>query len=280
MTGASPSDGGSAPHAPRDLTCNACSFNLVGLPRDALCPECGAPIARSLAGGGLANDAPSYLNALRRGCNLLVVATIVRGVSLVATFALLAALAELSPAAMTRAPWLFDVFGVPTLLITLFATWTFTTPHPRLSRDERWWSSRRLARSAMACELALVLTRLILAQFGVTAQFTPGMSTAGYVQSGIAGLVYVGVQAAWIVGFLATLRYAARVASRIPDDALRRSAMRLQWLLPLLSVVGIAIFLLGPIAALVLFGRHFRRLSRRIAEVLNPHSASTYPARP
>jgi hypothetical protein len=267
--------------APRGIACNGCAFNLAGLPRSGRCPECGTPIALSLAGGGIANDADDYVRTLRRGCSLLVVATAVRGASIVGTFGLLGALSSLNAAAMAKAPWLFDVFGVPSLLVTLWATWVFTTPHPRLALGERWWSARRVARWAMGCEFAFVLVRLILAQFGVLAQFTPGMSLSGYVQSSIAGLVYLGVQVSWLLGFFAILRYSGLVAARIPDDALRRGAARLQWLLPLLATVAVAIFMLGPAAALVLFGRHFQRLSRRIEQArAAPHAADAFSYHP
>jgi hypothetical protein len=73
-TGATGPDGGrplgsAAAHrlATQDVPCLRCGYNLRGLKIDGLCPECGAPIARSLHGNLLGYSAPEYVAKLQAG---------------------------------------------------------------------------------------------------------------------------------------------------------------------------------------------------------------------
>ena len=80
VTGHSKSDGPSPANLieptrsiiPADRACIRCSYNLRGLPTSALCPECGTPVEQSLRGHFLAFAAPEYLDALRRGLDLIL----------------------------------------------------------------------------------------------------------------------------------------------------------------------------------------------------------------
>ena len=57
-----------------DRPCLACGYNLRSLPTTGKCPECGAPVERSLRGVLLRYSSPTYLARLRRGILLVEVA--------------------------------------------------------------------------------------------------------------------------------------------------------------------------------------------------------------
>src|SRR4051794_11063247 len=56
-----------------DLPCLGCGYNLRGLRGEGQCPECGLPVAESIAGDGLVVGTTRRLGRLRRGAGLGVV---------------------------------------------------------------------------------------------------------------------------------------------------------------------------------------------------------------
>jgi hypothetical protein len=62
----------------RDLFCFACGYNLRGLSSEGSCPECAAPVSKSVQGETLAAAAdPRWLRRLRIGIVLLLLAPLV-----------------------------------------------------------------------------------------------------------------------------------------------------------------------------------------------------------
>src|SRR5687768_11394978 len=73
------------PELDRDVPCAKCGYNLRGLTRDRLCPECAEPVAGSVirdevahAGGvvPLVEADPRWLRGLAFGCGLIVLAAL------------------------------------------------------------------------------------------------------------------------------------------------------------------------------------------------------------
>ena len=56
------------------ISCTRCGYDLRGLPRDALCPECGTPLVQSLYGEYLRHRPVTWLRSLLRGAALVLVA--------------------------------------------------------------------------------------------------------------------------------------------------------------------------------------------------------------
>jgi hypothetical protein len=54
------------------LLCNRWGYDLVGLPADGACPECGLAIRESARGEMLKNSSPAYLRRLHWGAAVMV----------------------------------------------------------------------------------------------------------------------------------------------------------------------------------------------------------------
>ena len=61
-----------------DRACVRCGYNLRGLPRAGVCPECSTPVADSLRTKILKYSSPEYLAKLHRGVFLVQTAIIIQ----------------------------------------------------------------------------------------------------------------------------------------------------------------------------------------------------------
>lgn len=59
-----------------DLPCSGCGYNLRTLGRDALCPECALPVAKSLDGAHLESADPMWLRRQMWGLRLLITSSV------------------------------------------------------------------------------------------------------------------------------------------------------------------------------------------------------------
>lgn len=117
----------------RDLTCHHCGYNLTGLQSDHRCPECGAPIAVSLAENTIVVTDPYWVKRISRGAKLMIEVPMATGLPF-----LLFGLVWLVPEKYRRIPALIALGIVGLSLMIAFAAavfgiWLFTTPHPRIS---------------------------------------------------------------------------------------------------------------------------------------------------
>ena len=82
------------------LPCVGCGYDLVGLPEDGLCPECGVAIGRSISGDHLLASASEHRRLLARGARCAHVGAIVGWAALAA-----AAVAYALSASIPLASW-------------------------------------------------------------------------------------------------------------------------------------------------------------------------------
>lgn len=266
-----------------DRPCLRCGYNLRNLAVEGVCPECGAPVARSLRGNLLEFSDRAYVADLRRGCTLVeigLVADMLGGLAvIVLTVVLLVRQGSIisgSPAPPSLGSLSMEQFGrmvdAVSSLIAIFGWWLITTPDPGIVGPDMDVRARRVLRV-----LLVVSAASAAASLGIT--FIPGMGSKAFSIVGlgnssfspallaatIVGLTTVLVRAA---SFFAKILYLKHLAARIPDGSLLSVCKVYIWLIPLLSTVGYALFCIGPLIANVLFLMHVNRYRTELGRIL------------
>jgi hypothetical protein len=200
-----------------DKTCRRCGYNLRGLSADGRCPECGTAVAISLEGDLLRYAAPRWVERLGRGSRFILnglsaalLFAIATGILNTATFGGPTGTKSLAIEALTA---ICEVALLIGLVAAYCGTWMMTAPDPTRAGEDRYATSRKLVRIALLIGLANVAV-----QEGLAAISAP--SAVDTLMSLIDTLANV----AALVGWLAYLRYLAKLALRIPDEGLSKRA--------------------------------------------------------
>lgn len=234
--------------------CIGCGYDLAGLPREGLCPECGAPVAQAYAPDLLENRSVGYLLQLRSGLTMVVTGILCNiGLMLIAVAIGAASRFGSSLPGGAASAWgtsvqlITQLLGLGLSVLVLLGWWKITTPDPSRIGAGLDVKPRQIIRVAVVVQVATSLVGLlpIAAEMGSP----PAAIPLAFATMGI-GLVGT---AAWITQFFAAMLYLQWLARRVPDDKLHADTKRFMWLGPLLYVVGCVLLGLGPIVALVLY---------------------------
>ena len=214
-----------------DLPCRGCGYNLRGLDESGLCPECSAPVGRSVTGDLLRFADPQWVERLVTGLGWAIVgilAGIVTNVLVTVTFQFL-----IGAAIMRGGTPSGFVFGIPavlsfiTSLMTVYGVWLATTPEPSAIESEPPFSARRLTRWCYVAQLAAgPLQAMGYARMNPAVGNTLGITgpiDAVFTVTGFAAAI------AGLVGLIAGLIYLRRLAIKIPDTSLARQTRIVAW---------------------------------------------------
>lgn len=184
-----------------DFPCRKCAYNLRGLPKNGLCPECGTPVEISIGTDLLRYSDPTYLLSMRRGIHLIfagVVGLIVIGILRIFMF---------RTAGTMYIGSLLQLAGSGLMIA---GSWLLTNPDPSGIGESRYGTIRKLIRVCLIIGVSddIIQTALSLAMLPTSAVY---------------GLQFVAMlaQAATLVGELALLEYLSRLAARLPDLAMQ-----------------------------------------------------------
>ncbi|MEL7474392.1 MAG: hypothetical protein AAGK04_13825 [Planctomycetota bacterium] len=261
-----------------DAVCFGCGYRLVGLDPDGQCPECGFSVDRSLRGELLVNASPRYVTGVHRGVTTvffgLVMSLLTNAAMIVfavAVFIIAIAQAQGNQGGLPFSPALLQVLptalGVLVALVMLFGWWLASAPDPGYTGRHDGSKARRWLRVSV-CVLAVAQILNLL----MTTVMSGGVMSFGFL--GLSMLVGFVALMAWGVWFFASMQYVRWMAPRIPDPAIGRAAKRNMWLLPLLYIPGSIVLLLGPVAAMILYGVMVYKLRKRLSRVLEQQRAS------
>lgn len=268
-----------APIAPHVLAlsrpCLACGYDLLGLVSTGTCPECGAPIERSLRGNLLEFADTQFLREMRLGARVVFIGTLVAlGVGLAVSVGTVAfSVAAQSGAGVTGGRWteiLPRITEFVGSIVVLAGWWLLSRPDPGQVGEDGGAKSRSWLRIFLVAEIGATLAAFVVAMVpGWQAAMANAMSGAGptTISMGLVIVVLSGLASlmATTGRFFAAVAYIRSLAPRVPDVILHREATRNLWLLPILNTVGLLLCGLGPLAAASLFLVMLHRLSKGVA---------------
>jgi len=262
--------------------CLACGYDLKGLASTANCPECNAPVIRSLRGNLLRYASLQYLKTLRQG-TLIIEFSFLTSVLMTVVGIIIGILASIgtdfSGLISLRRPIevLSSAAEAIAALIGLLGWWIFSSPDPGLVGEDTGTNARRILRVALIGAAIVALGKASLmfvpdfanALRSVTSPANPG--TAGGTTTIQMGTVSIPINNAiplWaiilavgggilglgliITRFFASMLYLRGIVRRMPDPEFEGHVKRFTWMGPLLYTVGLILCGLGPLIAFII----------------------------
>lgn len=207
--------------ATQDVPCRHCGFNLRGLSPAGNCPECGAPIQRSLGGDYLIYSSLQYVSSLHRGVLYILIATIISFVwglivSTVAYIRVFSMMATTGAAPTYGGASTFSVTGnhtydlllslvsLPLSIVSLYGWWLFSSQDPAQRYGDIGEMPRRVVRITVFVMAAVTAGSIVV-------QAATSINPAAVIlQFGILGVVLL----ATLAQFFATMFYIRWLAPR------------------------------------------------------------------
>ncbi len=261
-----------APRITQSVLCRGCGYELLGLPMDGQCPECGAPAARSMGPDLLIYSSPAYLEMLHRGVFIIMVA-------LATLIVLSLGMLCLSIIGLVMSRPFLDALMTAEILTTgagfvsAYGWWLFSSPDPASRVGMKGEKSRQVVRALTLVGVGVSVAVLVLdALLPAIAAAGPSGWGSMFQQGGLAtlavdlmlGLIALASLAA---SYFAQMYYIRWLSPRLPNQWVFDRAKLLMWLGPLLYTVGAFCLMIGPLVALVLYWNLLDRVRRDLKQL-------------
>ncbi len=230
-----------------NLPCVTCGYELRGLQKGGMCPECGTAIQRSLSGDLLSAADPAWLRTIARGQRFIARGFMVALISMLTVIVLVSAfvfttlfapgLPRQFEDAITAVITLVSL-GIPLALCGVaIGIFFLTKQEGRLTDRESIWSARNLARWSAPLSVAALFVVLAVR----SATLPGGPMIVIDIAMRLTLLVMITTSA------LSLLAHLESLLRRIPDDALVEEITKerrfLRWAVPAAGLY----LLMGPI---------------------------------
>jgi len=227
--------------------CTNCGYNLGGLPTAGTCPECGAPIERSLRGDRLVNMPAGYLASLHRGAFLVLTVIFLQVLVMFLRIFSALATAVLGSSPIPGGETVLSVVQLALSVVLVVGWWVLSAPMPLLADLAGADRRRRWVRGLLVVNVAVIAAQASL--YVLMSVWLTSPLALLYVVSSVTILSSL----VSLAGYVVQMLYLAWLADRVPDVALFKRAKLLVWLGPTLSTVGLVLLGLGPLIALIMY---------------------------
>lgn len=252
--------------APDSAVCLQCGYAVRGLDTTHNCPECGAPISRSLMGNLLEFSSSAYVRSLYRGVVMILVAMILQVVlvllgivAMIAAIAIASSASANSPKFINQFQMWMEIIMLPITALLLVGWWLFSMPDPAILGAEQGQKPRLIIRITVAITAAMAVLELMARTMTVPGANGDLLSGSAAVLNGLAGTVQ----------FFASVLYVRWLAPRIPDKDLHDQAKKYLWMLPLIYVLGAICFWAGPLVAGVMYLLMLNTVRMRLQAIIH-----------
>jgi hypothetical protein len=213
----------------QDLACRSCGYSLRGLPTTGRCPECSEAIGRSIHGDLLQFSDPAWVERVARGVRWLVIAFIV---SIVGGMLLGVMVAAIGIGLGIGSPWILAVplvlYAIVVSAMSIAGYWMATSPDPGVDESQQPLTVRAIARWSIVAQSAVSIVALPF-QLGSSVLPMGGGGTSPDVTYALGVSLNALATALGVVGMVAMLAYAAKLAKRIPDDRIAKQCRIVMW---------------------------------------------------
>ncbi len=203
------------------VICTDCGYNLFGLNRDGRCPECGAAVADSVRGDGLAFANREWVRRICGGLTFLYAAclmtmgTVVFGILILSVVGLTGVFDAWFP--LIRLVIRLAALAAPILAIV--GVYKVTAPDPGASLSEGPTSRRRVARVTVVAMLGTIVVWIGAERLVLSANMSQDVGEVCIILAGALAGISVLVMILTLFGYLATL------AHRIPNARIAKTGI-------------------------------------------------------
>jgi len=251
--------------------CIRCDYNLVATDPSGQCPECGVPVSCSIGSSALGGVSTEQLKSVHLGFKLvtslillyIVVILVMTGVVL-STAVNLNAGEDLYLAGVAAA-----VLSHGLVLGVIYGWFKLTQPLVGLPRMLNEPGTRSFVRVMLWIFVGVTLLNFMYSLVPADTEFTGGYSTMELVYLGFA-VLSIGIM---LVLFISNVLYVGWVARLVRNEKMYKRSKHLVWSGPLLVIVGAAIFVLGPLIALVLYWNMLEYVRRDLKKIIKARAA-------
>lgn len=225
--------------------CIRCGYDLRGLPIAGACPECSAPVERSLLGDLIAFSSPEYQATIHRGVFLVQAGIIVSILLFILTLVL--AIAFSAGQSVTL---LGQGLSLIPAALSVWGWWLLSSPDPGQLASNKGESPRRVIRVTVVIQVMFTLVHLAITAISTMAVASQAASSG----LGIFVLIFAVMSTVVSVAqFFAAMLYIKWLATRLPSPRAEKRAKLMLWLGPVLYTVGLLLVGLGPLIALIMY---------------------------
>lgn len=233
--------------------CVSCNYELSGLQRSGVCPECGISVELSLDGCFLQGIGLGRLDTLRSSLRLVQVGLLAYAVSNIITVGLSCLGAPEELGYWSALHLVGAALAAGALATALVGYWRFTvTDFCIITGVSR--IARKCALST-ACIQCVAQVASVVLQIAVNYGFNASIETA-------LRLVNIIIVISWTTHYVAIMTCLHWLGKKIPDAVVVARTTIYMWVLPLLTTIGILAIGLGPIAAALLCWSVISRVMR------------------
>jgi hypothetical protein len=240
-----------------DQHCISCGYLLRGLNPSGTCPECGTSVAESLRGDLLFYRNIEYVRTLKKGLSYILNGILLYIILIIVS--LFAAQVAAGLATPVNIQLLSSGGSLGISILILVGWWLFTNQDPGVPLHAEP-KARKITRIAV---IASVVTALL--SFLTQGLLAFVSSELLLLLSGLVGLVSL---AAFVTQFFAGMLYCRGLSRRLPSEKLYKRAKSRMIACPIWATVGLFLFGLGPLIALVLYWNYLDMIRKALKTII------------